>query len=565
MLLSEYLFAKLKEVGVEQVFGVPGDYNLELLDVLVDSEVEYIGCCNELNAGYAADGYARIKGLGVVITTYAVGELSVLNAVAGSLAERVPVLQITGAPKTQDWRDQRMLHHTFYDYHIPFKMYSEISCAAEIIFDINNAQAQIDRCISTCLKEKKPAYLVIPADMPIKKLPSIKLNSNLSLFNSSDKTTLESVTKFICQNISEAKRAVLVPGVLLKRYQIVDQFKKLLEITGLPYTTMMMSKGIIGEDHPQFIGMYSIGTTTDEVENYLENSDLIVILGEMLTDFNTKGFTASLYKEKTLIIHDDYVAKDDQIFTNVYIKNVLESLITKVEKKQIADYPKQSGILPQNLPIEATKNLKQILSMNGFFQAINNWLGKNLTVVAETGSSMFAMGDLFFNSGNELITQLFYGSIGYTIGATLGIGIANKTLKNGKRTVLFIGDGSFQVTAQDLSRYISNNLDIIVFIIDNDGYTIERAIDDNIYNDIPHWDYAEIPRVFGGEKGHLVRNYEELLETFTFIDQNPGRTIVVQIILGRNEFGRSLELAGQNMAETNEITYKHSYKSLKHH
>ena len=167
--VAEYLLTRLKEIGVDHLFGVPGDFVLGFFNQVLKSDVKYVGTCNELNAAYAADGYARIRGIGAFSSTYGVGELSAINGVAGAFAERVPVVVITGSPATINFRTRPLLHHTLGDYQIPLRMYEKITVASTQLVSGETAPAEIDRVLSACLSHQQPVYISLPADVVMMK------------------------------------------------------------------------------------------------------------------------------------------------------------------------------------------------------------------------------------------------------------------------------------------------------------------------------------------------------------------------------------------------------------
>ena len=148
--VADYLIQELYKLGIKDFYGLPGDYNFEILEAVIKHpQTNWIGCTNELNAGYAADGYARIKGYGALITTYGVGELSAVNAIAGSYAESVPVIKITGIPATKFIKNNTMLHHNFQnpDYKACERIFSNVTSAAASL-NAENAKQEIDRILS---------------------------------------------------------------------------------------------------------------------------------------------------------------------------------------------------------------------------------------------------------------------------------------------------------------------------------------------------------------------------------------------------------------------------------
>ena len=226
--VGDYLLARLKEIGVDDLFGVPGDFNLGFLNRVLESNVRFVGTCNELNAAYAADGYARLKGAGAFVTTYAVGELSAINGVAGAFAERVPVVAITGAPATAQFRSRALLHHTLGDYRIPFKMFGHVTVASTLLEDGASAPAEIDRVLSACLEHQQPVYICLPSDVV-----SMRCTAPLPFASAkpppSDPATLKEAIDEAVAMLEAAQRPVVIGDVELIRFRLADEFAAFLE------------------------------------------------------------------------------------------------------------------------------------------------------------------------------------------------------------------------------------------------------------------------------------------------------------------------------------------------
>ena len=297
--VGEYLLLRLKEIGVDHMFGVPGDFVMGFLNQLIKSDIKYIGTCNELNAAYAADGYARIKGIGAFASTFGVGELSAINGVAGSFAERVPVVVITGSPATVNFRTHRLLHHTLGDYQIPLKMYEKITVATTQLDNADTAPAEIDRVLQACIRHQQPVYISIPADVVWMKC-SRPVSFNFHTHPTSDAESLAEAINEAVEMLESSKLPVVIGDVELVRYKLQNDFSDLLDKTGYPYVTMMLGKTILSEHHPQFIGLFEGNRSREYVCNRVELSDCILKLGALMTDFNTGGFTSNLDESKMI-------------------------------------------------------------------------------------------------------------------------------------------------------------------------------------------------------------------------------------------------------------------------
>ena len=246
--IAEYLCNRLESLGVEHIFGVPGDYVLDLMDVILRSPIRLVNTCNELNAGYAADGYARVKGLGVVCITYGVGGLSLVNAVAGAYAERVPLIVISGGP-SRIYRDSNLLlHHTTGNYNLQLSIMEKITVGAVILTDASQAANQIEQTIEACLHYKRPVYIEIPTDLVNQICPPPTSTHHIADY-SSDPLALQEAIEEAVELLERSKNPVIIAGVEFHRFKLENKLLKLLEKTGYPIATTLLGKSCIPENH----------------------------------------------------------------------------------------------------------------------------------------------------------------------------------------------------------------------------------------------------------------------------------------------------------------------------
>ncbi len=549
VMVAEYLLTRLKEIGVDHLFGVPGDFVLGFFNQVLKSDVKYVGTCNELNAAYAADGYARIRGIGAFSSTYGVGELSALNGVAGSFAERVPVVVITGSPATANFRTRPLLHHTLGDYQIPLRIYENITAASTELMSADTAPAEIDRVLSACLSHQQPVYISLPADVVMKTChrPSA---FHFPIPAPSDQDALREAIKEAMGMLDTAQKPLVIAGVELIRFKLQQTFAGLLDKTGFPYVTMMLGKTVLSEHHPQFIGLFEGDRSREYIRKRVESADCVLQLGAWMTDLNTGGFTTHLDASKTICANIHSVKIKHHNYENVALHDFVLGLTEKLSRRE-----------PETLEILCAThgcvhrhtepyrpNAPTPLTIKRFFDRVSHFIEPNSIVIAETGVSLFSAAEMLMPDGVTFIGQTFYGSIGYTVGATLGASLAAQD----RRTVLFVGDGSFQVTGQDLSTMIRNHLKPIIFLINNDGYTIERVICDRPYNDIQPWQYHQLVDVFGGGLGLEVRTEGELENALDKAVTTDG-LVFIEIHTGRLDCPESLRSAGRSMAQANQL------------
>jgi indolepyruvate decarboxylase len=492
--VGEYLLTRLKQTGVDHLFGVPGDFVLGLFNQVLRSGVQYVGMCNELNAAYAADGYARLKGIGAFATTYAVGDLSALNGVAGAFAERVPVVAITGAPSTAHFRTRPLLHHTLGDYQIPRRIYEHVTVASTHLSDGETAPAEIDRVLTACLEHQRPVYISLPTDVALMRCAAPE-PFVLPEPAPSERAALREALDEAVAMLDGASRPIIVGDLELIRFRLQADFAHLLERSRLPYATMMLGKTILDENHPQFIGLYQGELSRPYVRERVETADCVLTLGALMTDLNTGGFTVRLDGAKTIGANIRGVKIRHHHYADVYLKDFILGLAGRLSRRDTAqlDVRRASEGCVHRRTNRYDVEPNRRLTVGHLFDRVSHFLRRDTVAIAETGAALFSAAETLMPKGATFLGQMFYASIGYTVGATVGACLAAP----GRRVVLFVGDGAFQMTCQDLSTIIRNHLKPVIFLLNNDGYTTERVICDRPYNDIQPWKYHRLVDVFG--------------------------------------------------------------------
>ena len=547
--VGEYLLIRLKQLGVDHLFGVPGDFVLAFFNQVLKSDVRYVGTCNELNAAYAADGYARLRGLGAFATTYAVGELSALNGVAGAFAERVPVVAITGSPSTAHFRTRPLLHHTLGDYVIPRRIYEHVTVASTHLGDGETAPAEIDRVLAACLMHQQPVYISLPTDVvrmrcaapgpfaPPEPAPS-------------DPGALREAVEEAVSMLERASRPVIVGDVELIRFRLQPEFAHLVERTGFPFVTLMLGKTVLDENHPQFIGLYQGDRSRAYVRQRVDAAECILAVGALMTDFNTGGFTTRFDEVKTIRANIRTVKIRHHFYADVALKDFILSLAERLSRRDPAgpDIQRASEGCVHRRTAPYAAEPGRPLTVRRFFDRASRFLARDAVVIAETGVCLFSAAETHMPEGMTFIGQTFYGSIGYTVGATLGACLAAP----GRRVVLVVGDGSFQVTCQDLSTIMRHGLRPVIFLLNNDGYTIERVICDRPYNDIQPWKYHRLVDVFGTGMAFDVRTEGELEEALRQAE-GADSVVFIEAHTDRLDCSESLKRAGATMARTNQL------------
>ncbi|XBI25303.1 hypothetical protein VPH35_050266 [Triticum aestivum] len=479
--LGRHLARRLAEVGARDVFAVPGDFNLTLLDEL-ESElpsgggVRLVGCCNELNAAYAADGYARARagGVGACVVTFTVGALSAINAVAGAFSENLPVVCISGGPNSNDYGSNRILHHTIGlpDFSQELRCFQNVTCYQGFW-----------HCLDFRRKFGRRS---------------------------------ESVEIIHCLNLFDL-------------YLLISIFKP-----------NMYSNRFVPEHHPGFIGTY-----------WGISADAYLFAGPVFNDHSSVGYSLLLNKEKAIIVQPDrIVIGNGPAFGCVLMKDFLRALATRLKTNTAACEIHSRIFVPEGEPRPSEPG--EPLRVNVFFKHIQKMLSGNSAVIAETGDSWFNCQKLKLPEGCGYECQLQYGSIGWSVGATLGYAQAAKD----KRVISLIGDGSFQVTAQEVSTMLRWGQNNIIFLINNGGYTIEVKIDDGPYNVIKNWNYTGVVEAFRNGEGKCytakVRTEEELEEAIeASLGPNKGSLCFIEVIVHKDDTSKELLVWGARLFAAN--------------
>ncbi|KAJ3017489.1 Pyruvate decarboxylase 1 [Thoreauomyces humboldtii] len=497
--IGDYLLARLKELGCNMVFGLPGDFNMEFLDQIEDFDgVEWGYNANELNAGYAADGYARIKGIGALCTTFGVGELSAVNAIAGSMSEMVPVVHIVGTPSTVSQKNGAILHHTLGngDFGVFTRMYEPITVAQASIVP-ENAASEIDRVLRECYIKRRPVYIALPTDVSARKIVVDMTPLDLSVPKNREDIENECV-KHILTALGRAERpAILIDGCA-SRFHVEKEVRAFVEKSGFPVYAAPMGKGIVSEFHAQFRGSYVGAMTPSPTREELESSDVVVMVGAIKSDFNTGGFTFSITNDKLIELHSDHAKVFHATYQSIGFKGILQKLTDKLTHR------------PWTLPPAVHSGTKGYSGDDNteirheyFWDALGKHLGAEAhAVVVETGTSSFGTSTQRLADGSKYISQVLWGSIGYATAAALGTALAGRELDKPLRTVLVTGDGSFQLTAQEISTFLRHKVTPVIIILNNNGYTIERFIHgpERAYNTTTMWKYKNTLDYFSADE-----------------------------------------------------------------
>ena len=545
--VGRYLVERLKQAGVGHVFGVPGDYVLTFMDRILEGGIEMVGTCNELNAAYAADAYARVNGIGAVCVTYGVGSFSALNGVAGAFAEQVPLVLISGGPRMDMRRPSMLLHHSVGDLGVLSKVYENVTVVTTVLSDAAEAPDQIDAALQACLREKRPVAIEIPVDVVDHPCPA----PGAFTFPdppASDPDALAEALDEILELLGAAKQPVILAGIELHRFGLLENFDELVDKSGMPVASTLLGKTVISELHPQAIGVYEGAISRPEVRQVVEDADLLLCLGAWMSDINLGIYTARLDEQRMVTANSGRV----RIRHHVYDPIGLGDLVSGLTERLPAGGISRGSFVPASEALDHSITIKPEaeITVKRLFSRINELISDNSIVIADAGDALFSASDLVMHRDVGFLGQAFYLSIGFTLPATLGAQLAAPD----RRVMTFIGDGAFQMTVQELSTIIRRELNPIIFVLNNNGYTAERMIHEGPYNDIQGWQNYRLPEIFGGGWGVRVRTEGELETALDKALAFTGGPALIEVMLDQLDVSDQLKRLGAELAPKNAAT-----------
>ena len=550
--LGGYLAERIAQAGITDFFGVPGDYNLVLLDELLKQPgLRMIGCCNELNAGYAADGYARVRAFSAVVVTYMVGATSLLNATAGSYSDDLPVLVVSGGPNTNDAPAHHIIHHTIgeKDFYQASKCFAPVVRKSFVIRHLDDATAMIDEALTLCLRDRKPVYLEIACNLANARVPAPGPMSFPPARLPSDPASLAAAVDTALAHLQAAVKPVLLAGVKLAPAGARAGFEQLADALGCAVAVMPNAKGLFRENHLGFVGTYWGEVSSEDCAEIIESSDCQVFAGPVFNDYTTTGWTALINHRKSITADLDRVTIAGTPFHHVRLDDFVAALAARAPKKEASLLAYRR--LHQDPAPSPSAAADAKLSLRELRAQVQNLLDANTDLVVETGDSWFNGQKLRLPAGAGYHFQMQYGSIGWCTGATLGVSIG---AGSAKRVVALIGDGSFQLTAQEVSTMIRYGANPIIFLLNNRGYTIGVEIHDGPYNNIKNWDYAGLVDVFNAGEGNglgLKANTSAQLASAIERARSHDGLVLIECALDRDDCTKELLEWGSRVAAAN--------------
>lgn len=542
--VADYLLDRLAQIGIRHVFGVPGDYNLQFLDhVIAHRQIAWVGCANELNAAYAADGYARCKPAAALLTTFGVGELSAINGTAGSYAEYVPVIHVVGAPALRVQQAGRLLHHSLGDGDFGHfaRMAKEVTVAQSCL-TVENAEAEIDRLLTSALFERRPVYLVLPCDVAEAPLTSRPMSLTLRQAELSE----ASLQRFIAaagDKLQSARRLSVLAGGLAERFNVTEALGQWMAEVEVPHSTLLLGKGALDETRAGFVGTYAGAASPPQVQQWVEEADVVINVGVLFIDTVTAGFSHRLPAEKCISLHPFEARVGQRVFSQIPMHVAIHTL------HQLSLRLAKQWQTPMISRPTLTSVKRGSLDQNAFWRQIQDFLRPGDIIFTEQGTACFGAAALRLPQGCKLIVQSLWASVGYTLAAAFGA----QTAEPERRVLVFIGDGAAQFTAQELGSMLRDGLKPMIFLLNNGGYTVERAIHgpEQRYHDIARWNWTLLPQALAGEHSVQVLSViesEQLQQALRAVADNQQFAFIEVVLPNRdipallNSVSRALQM-----------------------
>lgn len=536
--IGKYLLEQLGKRGVQHIFGVPGDYVLRFYDLIEHSPLQHIGTTREDAAGFAADAYARVRGLGAVCVTYCVGGLSLANPVAGAYAEKSPIVVISGAPGLKERERNPLLHHRVRDFSTQREVFERITVASAALEDPVTAYHEIDRVLQAVERYKRPGYLELPRDMvdvvhPHRPRPA-------AAGDPADAAALAECLEESLAMLNASRQPVILAGVEVHRFGLQEALVQLAERARIPVAATLLGKSVISEDHPLYLGVYEGAMGRAEVQQYVEAADCVLMLGCFMTDINLGIYTANLEPSRTIYATSERTSIRRHQFGEVSLPSFLQGLLDAAWKRRA-----RPRIPSREAPWGTPASGDSRVTIRALFQRLNEFLTPDMVVIADIGDSLFGAADLTIHRRTEFISPAYYTSMGFAVPASLGAQLANSAL----RPLVIVGDGAFQMTGLELSTTLRMGLNPIVIVLNNHGYGTERQIGEGPFNDITNWSFSKVPELLGGGWGFTVRTVADLDQALQASLANRETFSIIDVDLDKYDTSPALSRLGQRLSQ----------------
>ncbi len=534
--IGKYLLDRLYQLGVGHIFGIPGDYIIRFDKLIEQHPIRFVNATRENTAGFMADAYARLNGLGVVCITYGVG-INIANAISQAYVESSPVVLISGAAGTDELLHGEKLHHMIFkaskarlQENTQLEMLKHITVDQVIIDDPKEASFKIDRALHTCMQLKKPIYIELPRnliDMPVETFHSYSFE-----VPTYDPSVLQEALKEVEATLRRSHHPVLWLGHEIQRFELQQPILEFAEKYQIPIVSSLLGKSVIAETHPLYAGVYSGKLSRSEIVEFVEKMRLRLILGLIMSDVDTGIFTASLNHAAKIVAHAGLIQINHHVYPDILFQDFISGF-------SFLDLPKPfTSTIPRYakaLSVPFIPNLHKKITTEKIFECLQSHLTAEHIIITDIGDCLFGAMDLIVEQ-NAFLSCAYFATLGFGVPGALGAQFANLN----KRVIGIVGDGAFQMTGTELSTAVRYRLDPIILVLNNHGYGTERPLIEGRYNDILDWNYTEMTRLLGGGIGIKVTTEQELERAFQTAFGKRGTFFLIEIDLEKTDFSPAL-------------------------
>ena len=501
--IPEFLIRRFKELGVDQGFGIVGDFALKLFDRLSHHGFPILVTADEQGSAFAAEAYARLRGFGVCAVTYSVGGFKVVNATAGAWAENVPLLIISGAPGLAERKGDPLIHHKVKNFDSQLEVFKDITIAQAVLTNPLTIADEIDRVLSEMIANQRPGYIEIPRDMVDVPVVDKEAHLNIELPKVHPKR-LELAVAETLELLAGAGDAVAIAGVMAVRRGLQKELVSFAENFEVPMATTSLSKGVMSETHPLALGVYMGAVSSEMVIQKVENAKPLISFGVLYADLVMGGFTDHLDRGQVIECTDTHVNIGFHTYQDVPLWSFLPTLI---KAASVAGYREYGKVVSKQYTFTPAQG--KGLSVERLMECVAAFLDEKIRLIVDPGDCLF--GSVELPAQSLMLASAYYATMGYAVPAALGAAKADPT----SRPMVLVGDGAFLMTGLELLSAIFHGVKPIVIVVDNAGYGTQRPMADGPFNNIPSLRSEELPKAFGVGAGCLCNTEDELYDALT--------------------------------------------------
>ncbi|MBK8012692.1 MAG: indolepyruvate/phenylpyruvate decarboxylase [Deltaproteobacteria bacterium] len=527
--ISGALFRALREHGVREIFGIPGDFALPLFRALEgdDAALPLFTLSHEPAVGFAADAAARVRGgLGAAFVTYGAGALNMVNAVASAYAEKSPVVVVSGAPGVREAQGGLLLHHQAKTLDSQARIYQEITCAQCRLDDPVTAPSELARVLRACRRLSRPVYIEVPRDRvetPCDWAPVLPVETV-------DSEAVEACVAEVLQRMRTASAPIMMVGVEVRRFGLEAEVAELATRLGIPVVTSLLGRGLLAEAEAPLLGAYLGAAGVPEVSDRVEASDALLLLGVIVSDTNFGVSSKQIDLRRSIQAIDGQVTLGFHTYPDLPLEALVKGLLKKLDQAPLrpaisgtkATYP--HGLVADAAPIEP---IDIAAAVNDLMRARGRF-----PLAADMGDCMFTAMDI---ENTILVAPGYYATMGFGVPAGFGVQVAT-----GARPIVMVGDGAFQMTGWELGNCRRYGWDPIVIVFNNLGWEMMRAFQPGSdFNDLGDWRFADMAAGLGG-RGVRVSTRQELKAALEEAADTRGQFQLIEVMLAPGALSTTL-------------------------